>query len=187
MRRLKLQMQLSVDGFAGTPEGGMDWMTWNWDEELKKYVGALTDPIDTVLLGRKMAEGFIPYWKEAAANASFPEPAVARKFADVPKVVFSRTLSRSPWEGTELFPDASVEAINALKQREGGDLMVYGGAGFVGHLLELGVIDDYYFFINPTALGRGLPIFNQLSQRRSFTLREARGFSCGIVCLHYGG
>ena len=56
MRKLKLQMQFSVDGYVAGPDNEMDWMQWNWDEELKKYVGNLTDPVDCILLGRKLAE-----------------------------------------------------------------------------------------------------------------------------------
>ena len=42
-RKLKLQMQMTVDGFVAGPNGELDWMTWNWDDKLKKYVGELTD------------------------------------------------------------------------------------------------------------------------------------------------
>jgi dihydrofolate reductase len=65
MRKLKLQVQMTVDGFIAGPNGEMDWLTFNWDNELKEYVGALTEPVDSIVLGRKLAQGFIPHW---AAN-----------------------------------------------------------------------------------------------------------------------
>lgn len=55
MRKLKLQVQMSVDGFIAGPNVEMDWMVWDWDDTLKKYVSDLTDPVDTILLGRKLA------------------------------------------------------------------------------------------------------------------------------------
>ena len=61
MRTLKLQMQISVDGFVAGPNGELDWMEWNWDDEIKNYVNELTDSVDTILLGRKMTEGFISH------------------------------------------------------------------------------------------------------------------------------
>jgi riboflavin biosynthesis pyrimidine reductase len=61
MRKLKLQSQISVDGFIARPKGELDWMTWNWDDELKKYVDDLHDSVDTILLGKKMTEGFISW------------------------------------------------------------------------------------------------------------------------------
>lgn len=61
MRKVKLQMQVSLDGFVAGPNGEMDWMTWNWDDELKEYVMKLTDPVDCIILGRVLAQGFIPH------------------------------------------------------------------------------------------------------------------------------
>ena len=61
MRTLKLQVQITVDGFIAGPNGEMDMMAGHWDEALIQYVRELTDPIDCVVLGRKLAEGFIPH------------------------------------------------------------------------------------------------------------------------------
>jgi dihydrofolate reductase len=63
MRKLKLQMQITVDGFVGGPEGQLDWMTWAIDESLLAFINRLTDTSDTILLGRKMTGGFIKYWE----------------------------------------------------------------------------------------------------------------------------
>ncbi|MGV0028282.1 dihydrofolate reductase family protein [Phormidesmis priestleyi] len=82
MRKLKLQVQLSIDGFISGSNGEMDWMTLSWDDDLKQYVSEITDPVDCIVLGRKLAEGFIPHW------AARPEGADARsidKFNDTEK------------------------------------------------------------------------------------------------------
>lgn len=95
MRKLKLQVQLSVDGFIAGPHGEMDWMTFDWDEEISQYVQSITDPVDCIVLGRKLAEGFIPHWTAVAADAEHPEFTAGQKFSETPKVVFTRTLDRS--------------------------------------------------------------------------------------------
>jgi dihydrofolate reductase len=51
---IKLQVQMSIDGYIAGPNGEMDWMVWDWDDKLKKYVFDLTDPVDTIILGRKI-------------------------------------------------------------------------------------------------------------------------------------
>ena len=61
MRKLKLQVQMTVDGFVGGPNGELDWMQWNWSDDIKNYVSELTDSVDTILLGRKMTDGFITF------------------------------------------------------------------------------------------------------------------------------
>ena len=63
MRKLKLQMQLSVDGYVAGPNGELDWMTWNLDDQLIQFINDLTDSSGTILLGRKMTDGFINYWE----------------------------------------------------------------------------------------------------------------------------
>jgi dihydrofolate reductase len=64
LRKLKLQVQMSLDSYIAGPNGEMDWMVWNWDDKLKKYVFELTEPVDTIILGRKMTDGFVSYWSD---------------------------------------------------------------------------------------------------------------------------
>ena len=63
MRKLKLQTQITTDGFIAGPEGQLDWMTFDMDEKLLAFINRLTDTSDTILLGRKMTEGFVKYWE----------------------------------------------------------------------------------------------------------------------------
>ncbi len=80
MRKLKLQVQITIDGFIAGPNGEMDCMQWDWDDSLKRYVEALTAPVDCLVLGRKLAEGFIPYWASVAADPTNPDVAAGKKF-----------------------------------------------------------------------------------------------------------
>src|SRR5437762_167817 len=94
MRKLKLQMQMTVDGFVAGPQGQLDWMTWDMDEELIAFINHLTDTSDTILLGRKMTEGFIKYWEQVVTQPDSPEYTFAQKMVRIPKVVFSKTTSK---------------------------------------------------------------------------------------------
>ena len=85
MRKLKLQVQITVDGFVGGPNGELDWMTWNWDDKLKDHVTKLTEPVDCVLLGRKMTDGFISHWAKVAEDPSAEDYWAGRKFTANPK------------------------------------------------------------------------------------------------------
>ena len=85
---------MTVDGYIAGLNGEMDWMTFNWDNELKKYVKEITEPVDCIILGRKLAEGFIPYWATVAANQDDPKFTAGNKFTDTHKVVFTKTLDK---------------------------------------------------------------------------------------------
>lgn len=185
MRKLKLQMQISVNGFVGGPNGELDWMTWDWSEDIKTYVTDLTNSIDTIILGRKLAEGFIPYWSDVKANADHPENEAGITFSDTPKIVFSNTIKISLWDNTTVVNGNLVNEINKLKDQSGKDIIVYGGAEFVSSLIKEDLIDEYYLFVNPVAIKQGLTIFNKIPDMKKFNLRESKQFDCGINLLCY--
>ena len=187
MRKLKLQVQISVDGFIAGPNGEMDWMAWNWDDELKEYVDNLTSPVDCILLGRKLAEGFIPHWAGVASGPDNPEVESGRKFTETPKVVFTRTLENSDpivseWTNTELAKGNLADEVNSLKQKGGKDIIAYGGAELVSDLIKEDLIDEYHLFVNPTALGEGMSIFRQ---RTGLKFVTSQAFGCGITLMKF--
>lgn len=183
MRTLKLQVQMTIDGFISGVNGEMDWLTFNWSDDLKEFVGKLTNSVDTIVLGRKLAEGFIPHWT-ASFNSAEPQEG-AEKFVMTPKVVFTQTLEKSEWERTVLAKGNLVEEINALKKQEGGDIIAYGGGTFVASLLKEKLIDELNLFVNPVAIGNGMPIFQALTENQHYQLIAAKAFECGIVVLTY--
>ena len=185
MRKLKLQVQMTVDGFIAGPNGEMDFGVWDWDDALKQYVTDLTEPVNCIVLGRKLAAGFIPHWAGVAADPAHPEHTAGMKFTDTPKVVFTKTLDQSAWANTVLATGDLVDEITALKAQPGQDIIAYGGATFVASLIRHGLIDEYHLFVNPAAIGRGLAIFSELDGKQELTLVDATPFDCGIVVLHY--
>lgn len=180
MRKLILQVQISIDGYIGGLSGEMDWMEWNWGEDINSYVGNISKDADTIILGRKLAEGFIPYWDNAAKGEETVPG--AEKLSNTPKVVFSHTLTSHQWPNTTLATGDLTKEINSLKAQNGADIIAYGGAGFVTALIENDLIDEYFLLVNPTAIGKGLPIF---SGKKQLKLAETKAFNCGIVALHY--
>lgn len=185
MRKLKLQVQMTVDGFIAGVNSEMDWLVFNWDNEINRYVEELTEPIDCIVLGRKLAQGFIPHWAGVAADEKHAENASGKKFTGTHKVVFTKTLEQSEWENTVLAKGDLVEEITKLKNQDGGDIIAYGGGTFVSSLIQANLIDEYHLFINPTAIGSGMSIFAGLKSKLNLTLRTARVFPCGIVVLWY--
>jgi dihydrofolate reductase len=185
MRKLKLQMQLSVDGFVARLNGELDWMVWDWDDDLKKCVTEITDTVDCIILGRKLAEGFIPYWANVASNPQSPEYPFGKIMHDTAKVVFSKTLTKSDWQNTVIDNGDLFEEVSKLKNQKGGDIIVYGGATFVSALIRAGLIDEFNLFVNPVAIGNGLTIFRSLDKNQNLTLLKSISFSCGIVLLSF--
>jgi hypothetical protein len=78
-----------------------------------------------------------------------------------------------------------VDEISVLKAQPGQDIIAYGGATFVASLIQRGLIDEYYLFVNPAEIGHGLAIFSELGGKQELTLVDVIPFACGIVVLHY--
>lgn len=183
MRKVKLSMQMTINGYVAGPNGENDWMTWNPDDEFMEFINSHFDSSDTLLLGRKMADGFIKHWENAAEkNSDIP---FAKKIVDTPKVVFTKTLDESTWSNTTLAKGNLAEEIAGLKKQNGKDIAVVGGAGFVSSLIKEGLIDEYHLIVNPTAIGSGMTIFNSLDRMQRFSPIESKLYSGGKTVISY--
>jgi dihydrofolate reductase len=185
MRKLILHVAISVDGCIAGPKNEMDWIDFSWDKKLRQYEDRLHEPVDTIILGRKITNEFISYWSNVMNKPENPEYKFAKKMMETPKIVFTKTLNKSEWPNTEIATGDLKEEITKLKSQEGGDIIVYGGASFDSSLIKENLIDEYYLFINPVAIGNGKTIFMDLNEIRKFTLVESIAFDSGTVLLHY--
>ncbi|TPE42797.1 dihydrofolate reductase family protein [Pontibacter mangrovi] len=184
MRKLKLQMQMTINGYVGGQNGENDWMTWNPDDEFLVFLNSLVISSDTLLLGRKLAtSGFIEHWENTAKNN--PEHPFAREITDIQKVVFTKTLDKSIWNNTTLAKGNLIEEVANLKQQEGKDILVFGGAGFVSSLIKEGLIDEYHLIVNPTAMGSGITIFDSLDKIQKFIPIKSKLYPGGKTVLSY--
>jgi len=179
-RKLKLQVQMTVDGFVAGPDGQLDWMTRDLDEGAIARIVEITDSSDTILLGRKMTDGFIKYWE--AVQPESPEYVFARRMVDTPKVVFSKTIRRVEGKNVRVEGGDLVQAVNKLKADRGKDIVVYGGATFVSSLIENDLIDEFNIFVNPVAIGNGMRIFKD---RKPLRVISSTQYSSGVIVNTY--
>jgi dihydrofolate reductase len=182
MRKLKLQMQMTVDGFVAGPEGQLDWMSRAMDPQLIAFINQLTDTSSTILLGRKMTPGFVSYWEGVVGKGESPEYTFAQKMVGLEKVVFSRTVQRMDGQNVRVHNGDLVEGVNAIKGQSGKDIIVYGGATFVRSLIEHGLIDELNVFVNPVGIGKGLQVF---SGRTPMQLTGSTAYPSGTVVSTY--
>jgi len=194
MRKLILQMQMSVDGFVAASNAGLDWQLWgwgdrwNWDDALKQYFNEVFQSIDTILLSRKIIEeGYLDHWGRAARNhPANPHYAFAQKVVDARKVVLTNKLEASRWSRTEIAAGPMADEVNALKRQPGADILCIGGVGFASSLVAEGLVDEFQFFVNPAAVGGGRSVFHEQRNGHSLRLFGAQAYECGIVVSRYG-
>ncbi|HWV70959.1 MAG TPA: dihydrofolate reductase family protein [Pseudosphingobacterium sp.] len=184
MRKLKLQMHMSLDGFVAGPEGQLDWIgSFGSDQALNDLINALLDSSDTIILGRKTTNEIVNYWENVADNQpDSPEYPVAKKLVQMRKIAFSKQQSVIKGRNVEVENGDLRAAVEALKNKPGKDIIVYGGAQFVSTLIAYDLIDEYHLFINPIAIGDGLKIFKD---RKPLKLKKSTSYKNGIILDTY--
>jgi len=179
-------MQLSLDGFVCGAQGEMDWMVWDWDDVVKRYVTELTNSADTFLMGRATGEGMAIYWPTVSSNPESREEDkwMAEKLNSLPKVIFSKTVTHIDWTNARIANDI-VEEVKELKKEPGKDILIYGGAGIVSAFIRENLIDEYHLFINPVVIGKGKTIYANVKQNMQLKLLHTTPSATGIVILTY--
>ena len=154
---------MTIDGFVAGPNGELDWMWISGSDEAGfRKVIELAQSCDTILLGRKMTPEFINHWENVVDNLpESTEQPLAQLMVNMRKIVFSRTQIDIKGRNLEVENGDLVTAVQALKKQPGKDIMVYGGANFASSLISHDLIDEYYIFSNPVAIGNGLSIFKE--------------------------
>jgi dihydrofolate reductase len=185
MREVLYFASISIDGYIAAADGDNAWAVP--DPELHRHFNELESSIDTHLHGRRMYELMAEYWPAADQRPSAPDYEVeyARIWRNMPKVVFSKSLDRVEWNA-RLFRGDAAEEVARLKRQHGKKMSV-GGSALASDLAKNGLIDEFRFYVMPTIVGAGTPIFGSLSEHIDVTPIEVRQFTSGAVLLRYRG
>ena len=173
MRKLILQLAVSLDGFIEGPNGEYDWCFTDQDYGMTQFF----ERIDSVFYGRKSYE----------LTLSMGEPTEESAFPAFPKLteyVFSNTL-QSVKPGAILL-NGDIEAkVRSMKNEAGKDIWLFGGASLTASLMNLGLVDEISLAVHPIILGGGKPLFSQITNGIPLTLMDTRRYSSGLVSLIY--
>ena len=186
MRHLIFFMHVSLDGYVAGINGEMNWI--QVDDELFDFVGTMTDNADTAVYGRVTYEMMQGYWPKAGEqpNARKHDKQHSTWYNKVSKVVLSRTLQETGLQHTKVISDHLSDQINKIKQQEGKNMLIFGSPRASQSMLNEGLIDEFWLFVNPIILGKGMPLFNDLSGTTRLKLLGSTTFSSGVIALHYG-
>ena len=185
MKKLIFFIHTSLDGFVGGLKGEMNWILI--DDSMFDFVATMTEKADTALYGRVTYEMMQNYWPNAdkQPNASKHDREHAAWYRKVSKVVLSKTLNEIGLENTKVLNENLSENISKLKNQDGKNILIFGSPSASHSLLALGLIDEYWVFVNPVLLGEGIPLFKGVTEPTKLNLVESKTFSNGVIALHY--
>lgn len=177
MRKVILDLATSLDGFIEGPNGEIDWCIMDDDMNFDSFLAS----IDTIFYGRVSYDSWGNFLPEA--NGSSAEQMLWQEIHSKNKFVFS-SQSRQDEKATFISSDI-INKVAEIKQQEGKDIWLYGGAGLIRTFIDLGLIDIYRISVHPVALGSGKPLFENLQGRLRLGLVKTNVFRSGVVQLIY--
>jgi dihydrofolate reductase len=176
MRNVILKMDITVDGFVATRDGDVQpIIAGGWPDAMEPWLVDLLASAGTHVMGRVSYDDMSPYWP--TSTSPFAKP-----MNEIPKVVFSTTLTESDWQNTTFASGSVDKEIARLREQPGGPILVHGGARLVQALNRAGLIDEYHLITHPVALGTGLPIF---AERADLKLTKSWAHEEGVVLNSY--
>ncbi|MBV9010146.1 MAG: dihydrofolate reductase family protein [Verrucomicrobia bacterium] len=182
MRKLIYGINLTADGCCDHTKGMAD-------EEIHDYFTNLIRDSGLLIYGRKTYQLMVPFWPALAKSQSAPTKAMnefARVFDSTPKVVFSRTVAEAEDKNTRIVRSGLREEIMRLKAESGKDMLL-GGVDLSSQLVRLGLVDEYFFVIQPIIVGKGRRLFDTSAFQEKLQLKlvDTKNFKSGSIALHY--
>jgi len=179
MRNVIFAINITLDGCC-------DHTKMIADEEIHEYFTHVMRDVDLLVFGRKTYQLMVPYWPDVARNHSQTkaENEFADAFDSINKVVFSRSLESAEGK-TKIVRTSLRDEMLKLKQEQGKNILI-GGVSVPSQLMELGLVDECHFVVQPIVAGEGRRLLEGVSlERLELRLVESKIFKSGCVALRY--
>lgn len=167
MRKIILFIACSLDGYIAREDGDTSWLFMDQDYNYSKFYSS----VDTIIMGRVTYE-------QALTFSEFP-------FKGKECFVFSRRDNLIDDGRVKWINDNNKDRIEELRNREGGNIWLVGGASLISYFQENGWIDEYIISFHPILLGKGIQLFYKMNDEQNLKLINSQSYNTGLVQLHY--
>lgn len=184
MRKLVLIVHTSLDGFMAGPQGELH--DFDPGENNLAFVTSLTETADAAMFGRvsyELLEAHWPFVKDQP-DASPAAKKYSTWYAAVQKIIISK-IQDLPDPSVIIIRENLKKSVEKIKSLPGKDILIFGSPSLAQHLMEDNLIDQYWIFINPVILGRGIQLYPKGSDLKKFTLAKQEVFPNGEIALCY--
>lgn len=177
MRKIILDLAVTLDGYIEGPNGETDWCIMDEDMKFEEFLSG----IDAIFYGRVSYDFWGNFQPEPASDEM--EKNLWRQVHSKKKYVFS---SQHRQDDDATFISSNLPAAVAeIKNSEGKDIWLYGGAGLITSFIEHDLIDLYRLSVHPLAMGKGKPLFENIKERIDLKLVKSVSFQSGVIQLIY--
>lgn len=177
MKKVILDLAVTLDGFIEGPDGETDWCIMDDDMDVEGFLST----IDTIFYGRVSYDSWGKFQPDTHAGPT--EQKIWKEVHTKAKFVFSRQ-RRQDDKATFINTDLA-DKVTEIKEQNGKDIWLYGGANLIKTFIQLNLIDIYRISVHPIVLGSGKPLFEDIQERIAFRLIKANNFKSGVVQFIY--
>jgi len=171
-----------------TLDGCCDHTKMIADEAIYEYVIRVIRDVDLLVFGRKTYQLMVPYWPDVAKDPSQSKAdrEFAQAFDSINKLVFSRSLNSAEDKNTRITRANLQDEMLKLKQEQGKNILV-GGVALPSQLVELGLVDEFRFVVQPLVVGEGRRLLEGIDPQKRLQLKlvESKIFKSGSIALRY--
>ena len=181
-------MMLSIDGYFEGPNHDLSWH--NVDDEFNKFAVEMLRSADLFIYGRRTYQLMAEFWPRMAKDQTLSNEnkEIARLINNTPKIVISKTLEKveenENWKNVKLKREFDVNEVKRLKEQPGKNILI-GGSELAISFVKEGLMDEFWFMINPVIIGKGTPILSGLGQKLGLELITTKSFKSGNLLLYY--
>lgn len=177
MRKVILDLAMTLDGYIEGPNGEIDWCIMDDDMDFNGFLAN----IDTIFYGRVSYDMWGHYQPDPSAGDA--EKTLWAEVHSKKKYVFS--INQKADDKASYITSGMAEQVEEIKRQPGKDIWLYGGAKLIKTFVHHNWIDVYRISVHPTVLGAGKPLFENLKERIGLTLIETNRFKSGVIQLIY--
>jgi dihydrofolate reductase len=181
MRKVILNLALTLDGFIEGPNGELDWLVRDPSVDFGDILHDILSDKDAIFYGRTSYEK----WGHFSPGQGTPRMKAAYELLHTKtKYVFSR--SKTGDDTNAIFINDNIkERVKKMKQQPGKNIWLYGGASLITTFLNLDLVDQFRLAVHPVILGKGTPLFENIERRHRLDLISVEGYRSGIILLNY--
>ena len=173
-RKIIFNLAMSLDGYLAKKDGSFDWIVGDGDKSnnSKKQFdfSNFLESVDTVIMGKN-------------AYLDLPEESISMYDNKKVYVATSKKL-KSKLKDVEFINSNILKLVLSLKEKEGKNIWLYGGAILTDTFIKANVIDEYIVGIIPTLLGSGRKLFLENNTTINLQLKQY-SIQEGICIMKY--
>jgi dihydrofolate reductase len=182
MRKVILNLAITLDGFVEGPNGELDWLVRDKEIDFGDILNDILSDKDIIFYGRVSYDKWGNFQPDKGASQKLKDS--YKLMHSKQKYVFSKTKTGD--DSKAVFINSNIkERVLEIKNQPGKNIWLYGGPGIITTLLNLDLVDEFRLAVHPVIIGKGKPIFQGIIKTHKLVLDSVQGYKSGVTLLIY--